>query len=70
MAAHMEITTIIGCRVQCTFCPQPLLIKRYQEENQIDEITWGNPALMSFENFKVSIDKNTKACRNTFFGLC
>ena len=67
--AHMEITTVIGCRVQCTFCPQPLLIKRYQEDNQIDEITWGNPALMSFETFKVSIDKIPKHVPILFSGF-
>lgn len=67
--AHMEITTGIGCRVQCNFCPQPLLMDRYQEKNQIDDIAWGNPALMSFENFKVSIDKIPKHVDIHFSGF-
>lgn len=67
--AHMEITTGIGCRIQCKFCPQPLLIDNYQEKNQIDEITWGNPALMSFENFKISIDKIPKHVEIHFSGF-
>jgi hypothetical protein len=29
----MEITTVIGCRVYCDFCPQDLLMKKYGELN-------------------------------------
>ena len=29
----MEITTVIGCKVQCTFCPQTLLMNKYEKEN-------------------------------------
>jgi hypothetical protein len=53
----MEITTVIGCKVQCTFCPQTLLMERYEEQNNLKGITWGNPIIMSFTNFKNYIDK-------------
>ena len=53
----MEITTNIACRVQCSFCPQTLLIDEYSSQNQIEGINYGNPAIMSFETFKTCIDK-------------
>jgi len=39
----MEITPLIGCRVQCSFCPQSLLMNTYQEENNLEKITFGKP---------------------------
>ena len=53
----MAITPIIGCRVQCSFCPQSLLMNRYQEENNLEKITFGNPVMMSFSTYKTCIDK-------------
>ncbi len=53
----MEITTVIGCRVQCSFCPQTLLMERYEGQNNLEEITWGKPVLMSLIDFKNCIDK-------------
>jgi len=53
----MEITTVIGCKVQCTFCPQTLLMERYEQKNDIEEITWGKPTMMTFNDFKNCIDK-------------
>ena len=55
--ANMEITTVIGCKVQCTFCPQPLLMNKYKETNDIQEISWGNPVVMDFDTFKICLDK-------------
>lgn len=53
----MEITPLIGCRVQCSFCPQSLLMNTYQEENNLEKITFGKPVMMSFSTFKTCIDK-------------
>lgn len=39
---HLEITTIIGCKNMCDYCPQELLIKSYKKD--IRKLT--------FENFK------------------
>lgn len=55
--ARMSITTVIGCRVQCAFCPQVLLMDRYEEKNNVGKITWGEPIMMTFETFKICIDK-------------
>lgn len=46
----MEITTKIGCPLNCRFCPQDLLIRSYHLSEK-------NSALMSFETFKICIDK-------------
>lgn len=46
----IEITTKLGCAVNCKYCPQELYVKEYLKE--------GNPdTVLSFENFKVCIDK-------------
>jgi len=39
---RLEITTKIGCKNKCSYCPQDLLIKSYTDEKKI----------MSFEDFK------------------
>ena len=56
----MEITTLIGCKVQCKFCPQELLMNKYQEKNKTEKITWGKPVLMEYDTFKTCIDKIPK----------
>lgn len=43
----IEITTNIGCSVNCIYCPQSKIVKAYRRSNLID-----NHALMSFDNFK------------------
>lgn len=46
----IEITTKLGCAVNCKFCPQELYIKEYLKA--------GNPdTVLSFENYKICIDK-------------
>ena len=64
----MEITTVIGCRVQCTFCPQTLLMDKYEEKNITDKITWGKPVIMSFDTFKTCLDKLPKNVETDFSG--
>lgn len=48
----MEISTNVACRVQCDFCPQELLIERYSTNNNLENISYGQPAQMSFDTFK------------------
>lgn len=45
----MEITTNIGCRNACTYCPQEMLVKAYAKRSNI--------RLMSFALFKECVDK-------------
>lgn len=47
----IEITTVIGCRVNCKYCPQTALLKAYFRDNPNRE------SKMTFETFKKCIDK-------------
>ena len=53
----MEITTNIGCRVQCDFCPQELLIKEYSDKTELKDITYGSPSQMTLQTFKNCLEK-------------
>ena len=44
---HLEITTMIGCRVACVYCPQDKISHRYQ----------GVDRMMNLDDFKAYIDK-------------
>ena len=63
MSKFLEITTKIGCDINCKYCPQKLLISRYFSEN-IDR-----PVFMSFETFKTCIDKVPTDVKITFAGM-
>ena len=56
----MEITTMIGCPVMCTYCPQEVLRKR-----MVDEIKY-----LSFGDFKNALNKIPKNVRIDFSGMC
>jgi len=64
----MEITTVIACKVLCTFCPQELLIKEYSSINKIENINYGSPEIMTFEIFKTCLDKIPKSIPISFSG--
>jgi radical SAM protein with 4Fe4S-binding SPASM domain len=57
----MEITTVIGCKVQCTYCPQPLLVRNY--------VKVARQTRMSFELFKTCIDKIPDHVEIRFWGM-
>jgi sulfatase maturation enzyme AslB (radical SAM superfamily) len=44
---HLEITTMIGCKVACLYCPQDKISRRYQ----------GADRMMTLEDFKTYLDK-------------
>jgi MoaA/NifB/PqqE/SkfB family radical SAM enzyme len=44
---HLEITTMIGCKVACVYCPQDKISRRY----------FGADRMMKFDNFKIYIEK-------------
>ena len=46
----IEITTKLGCAVNCKFCPQELYIREYLKTGNGDRV-------LSLENFKICIDK-------------
>ena len=45
----LEITTRLGCRVNCRYCPQKLLATRYARRS--------DQTVLTFETFKICVDK-------------
>ncbi|MAS89801.1 MAG: hypothetical protein CMO14_02050 [Thaumarchaeota archaeon] len=66
--AYMAITATIACRVDCDFCPQELLIKEYELQNNLTNISYGNPNIMDFSVFKQCIDKIPENVQISFGG--
>lgn len=59
MAGRLEITTHIGCPINCLDCPQAKLISLYK-----------GPRDMDFEDYKRAIDKVPAGTRIDFSGMC
>jgi len=55
----MEITTTVGCKINCKFCPQKTLLKAYK--NKVRKL--------SFDNFKIALDKLPKKSNIIFSGF-
>ncbi len=64
--ATLEITTMIGCPLKCTFCPQTGLKEAYTNTNEsnIKEIKY-----LTFENFSKILAKVPKHVRIDFSGM-
>ena len=50
MKPNLEITTVIGCRIACSYCPQKTLVGQYANRTSPDKS-------MSVETFKECLDK-------------
>ena len=61
--ATIEITTRIGCSINCKFCPQKLLLDNYFSENK------NRQNEMSIETFKICLEKLPKDCNIIFSGF-
>src|ERR1700722_16200887 len=62
----LEITTMVGCPLMCTFCPQTGLKAAYKKnKNRKDR----NQKYQSFNNFKRILDKVRKHLRIDFSGM-
>lgn len=59
----IEITTRIGCKVNCKFCPQNTLIQKYFE-NDADR-----PSVMSLDTFSECLKKIPQNCSILFCGM-
>ena len=55
----LEITTMIGCSLKCSVCPQDNLIKNYKSQNKY----------LTLENFKLILNKVPKFVRIDFSGM-
>lgn len=59
----MEITTVIGCSINCRYCPQPVLLKTYYaQDSRRDRV-------MELESYKKCIDKLPQDVRIRFAGF-
>lgn len=56
---RLEITTHIGCPMNCDDCPQALLLSKYTGRRMMD-----------FEDYKKAIDKVPQPVRIDFSGMC
>ena len=56
---RLEITTHIGCPMNCVDCPQALLKSKYKGKKTMD-----------FEDYKKAIDKVPQGVRIDFSGMC
>ncbi|HPZ07696.1 MAG TPA: radical SAM protein [Candidatus Eremiobacteraeota bacterium] len=59
--ATIEITTRIGCKNNCIYCPQNKLIEKYTQKSNIID--------MSFDTFKTCVDKIPRRVRIDFSGM-
>ena len=59
----VEITTVLGCRVQCKYCPQSLLMQKYFCDNK------KRPSIMSLDDFKKIVRNTPDNCDFMFAGM-
>lgn len=60
---RIEITTKIGCTINCVYCPQKLLLRRYFENDKTKKST------LLLEDFKSCVDKLPEKTRIDFSGM-
>jgi len=58
----LEITTRIGCRVACTYCPQATLVKQYKRRS--------GSSLLSMDVFRRCLEKTPQQVQIIFCGMC
>lgn len=59
----VDITTMIGCRVMCKYCPQSLLLKKYFEKDKKRE------SRMSMDTFQQCLAHLPQECDIVFAGM-
>ncbi len=59
--ANLEISTVVGCKMLCSYCPQSLHVKKYAETNK--------NFVMSVNTFKTCLTKVPKEVEIVFAGM-
>ncbi len=59
----LELSLTIGCKVDCIYCPQKLLLNRYYSERK------DRKNKLSFEDFKIALDKVQAGATISFCGM-
>lgn len=60
----IEVTLAMGCRLNCKYCPQKLLLGKYYENNP------KRNKIMRFADFKIIIERVKKGGTICFSGMC
>lgn len=63
LTGTMEITTVIGCKNMCDYCPQTTLIKKYKSNQSNSKM------IMAFDDFKACLKKIPLNIRIDFSGM-
>lgn len=59
----IEITTVIGCSINCRYCPQKVLLDRYFEKDK------NRQKVMTLEDFKIYLKHTPEDCEFVFCGI-
>jgi organic radical activating enzyme len=59
----IEVTTMLGCRVNCKYCPQKVLLKRYYETDK------NRTSRMTLDDFKIFLNHTPDNCDLMFAGM-
>lgn len=59
----LEITTVIGCRVNCKYCPQKVLLRRYFADSQ------NRTSVMTLGDFQRFLEHTPRNCDLMFAGM-
>lgn len=59
----VEITTVVGCQVNCRYCPQNVLLNSYFKDDK------NRKRLLSLEDFKIILDNTPDNCDLMFAGM-
>ncbi|MCI8945904.1 MAG: hypothetical protein HFI91_02440 [Lachnospiraceae bacterium] len=59
----LEVSTIMGCSVNCKYCPQDVLLKKYYEHDKKRQ------RIMTIENFEITLKHTPEDCIIDFSGM-
>lgn len=59
----LELSLTIGCKIDCLYCPQKLLLERYYGQDQ------NRKSKLSLEDFKAALDKVREGASISFCGM-
>lgn len=68
MTPNIEISTVVGCRMNCDYCPQKVHVNEYMM-NYVKGGIAPRPHIMTFHDFKTMINKIPKHVEIIFAGM-
>lgn len=61
MTPNLEISAVVGCRMNCDYCPQKIHVQRYKEVSDVNQ--------MKFSDFKTMLSTVPKEVEIVFAGM-